>query len=119
MLNSTPSHSDVESAIQQEIVRVLQEKSTAEALPPITQDSRLGIDLGLSSLDLPQLVSLLEMSLQADPFLSLVPITSVRTVGDLYRAYQRFFSGEPVSTEDAELAASQRRAEARRAREGR
>lgn len=122
MLSNPPTKNEIETSIQQEILRVIEEKAgPAEgSSPAITPDSRLGPDLGLSSLDLAQLVSLLEVSLQADPFQSLVPITSVRTVGDLHQAYGKFFSGEQGAPEgEEELQASQARAEARRKREGR
>ena len=45
--------------------------------------------LGFSSLDLARIVAMLEIKLEVDPFASLVPITSVRTVGDLYAAYAK------------------------------
>lgn len=50
-------------------------------------------DLGLKSLDLAHLIAALERRLGADPFLKLVPITSVRTVGDLCDAYRRCLEG--------------------------
>jgi acyl carrier protein len=62
-------------------------------VPEIQKDHRLTYDLGLRSLDLAQLVATLELELRADPFAQLVPITSVRTVGDVCEAYRRFFDG--------------------------
>jgi len=47
--------------------------------------------LGFSSLDLARIVAILEIKLEVDPFASLVPITSVRTVGDLHEAYAKCF----------------------------
>jgi acyl carrier protein len=47
--------------------------------------------LGFSSLDLARIVAVLELKLEVDPFARLVPITSVRTVGDLYAAYAKCF----------------------------
>ncbi|HUG66828.1 MAG TPA: acyl carrier protein [Pirellulaceae bacterium] len=58
-------------------------------LPEIESDHRLTDELGLESLDLAFLVTALERRLGVDPFLRLVPITSVRTVGDLCDAYRR------------------------------
>ncbi|MEU9373898.1 phosphopantetheine-binding protein [Streptomyces sp. NPDC048255] len=43
--------------------------------------------LGLSSLHLARITAVLEQELDLDPFIELVPITDVRTVGDLYDAY--------------------------------
>jgi acyl carrier protein len=61
-------------------------------LPAIKRRDQLVDDLGLKSLDLAHLVAVLERRLNADPFLRLVSITSIRTVGDLCDAYSRFFS---------------------------
>jgi hypothetical protein len=49
----------------------------------------LSATLGLSSLDLAFVVAELEAELGVDPFAKLVSITSVRSVGDLVRAYQQ------------------------------
>jgi acyl carrier protein len=56
--------------------------------------------------------------LKADPFQELVPITSVRTVGDLEVAYVKFFSKSEDRVQDEDLAKVRRRAEARRDRPG-
>ena len=67
-------------------------------LPAIDRRQRLVDDLGLKSLDLAHLIAALERRLKADPFLRLVPITSVRTLGDLCDAYHRHFAeGEKES----------------------
>lgn len=113
MLNQAPSPQELEQLVHEHIRQILEEKPspiTAE----ITAERRLA-DLGLTSLDLAQLVAALEIALQADPFQELVPITSVRTVGDLSSAYVKFFSGtaDTQAQSDA-LLASQRRAQARR-----
>ncbi len=51
-------------------------------------EDRLLVDqLGLESLHLARLVAVLELELDTDPFSDEVPITSVRTVGDLLQAY--------------------------------
>ncbi len=57
----------------------------------IDRKQRLVDDLGLASLDLAHLVAVLDRSLQADPFLRLVSITRIRTVGDFCEAYRLFF----------------------------
>lgn len=52
-----------------------------------TETSRLVEDLGLSSLDMAELVANLELELEKDPFSNGVSITTVKAVGDLYRVY--------------------------------
>lgn len=51
-------------------------------------------DLGLRSLDLARIIAKLEMKLGVDPFAELVPVTSIRTPGDLAAAYAKCFSTE-------------------------
>jgi acyl carrier protein len=86
----------------------------------IGPEDRLNADLGLTSLDLASLVAALEMKLKADPFQELVPITSIRTVGDLEAAYVKYFSDSDSEQEvqDDELAKIRQRAEARRSAGG-
>jgi acyl carrier protein len=86
----------------------------------IGPEDRLNADLGLTSLDLASLVVALEMKLKADPFQELVPITSIRTVGDLEAAYVKYFSDSDSEQEvqDDELAKIRQRAEARRSAGG-
>ena len=53
----------------------------------VEEDQSLVDQLGLASLHLARIVAVLELELGADPFAERVAITSVRTVGDLLRAY--------------------------------
>lgn len=46
-------------------------------------------DLGLKSLDIAQLIAMLEVELGVDPFSTGVPLSSVVTVKDLYETYQK------------------------------
>lgn len=46
-------------------------------------------DLGFASLDLAHLIALLEVALEVDPFSEGVLIAELKTLGDLYKAYQR------------------------------
>ena len=103
--------------IGQEVALILEEAG----LPPrsVASEDRLSSDLGLKSLDLARIVAELELKTRADPFQELVLITSVRTIGDLERAYRRFFAGESAEDEEEEeLAASQRRGAARKSERG-
>ncbi len=85
--------------------------------PPQSFDAstRLNTGLGLSSLDLAQLVVDLEVALGVDPFASLVPVTSIRCVGDLVAAYRLAFDGEKPP-EDPGLKVAEQRAQKRKAR---
>lgn len=80
---------DIETKIQAALEEVAAVRGLL--LPEIRNHHHLSSDLGLKSLDLAHLVALLEARLDADPFAHLVPITSVRTVGDLYSAYRKCF----------------------------
>jgi acyl carrier protein len=61
---------------------------TARDLDPgaIEPRAKLSETLGLRSMDLAQIVLTLEDDLNTDPFQQ-IPITSIRTVGDLTQAY--------------------------------
>jgi hypothetical protein len=90
---------------EQTVYRVLQTIATERQpnLPPLDAGQTLTYDLGLSSLDVARAVATLEFELNADPFVR-VPITSVRTVGDLCAAYRLHFNGgsEPPPQSSAE-----------------
>jgi acyl carrier protein len=116
MLNHQPDLAEISKTVRYQIGLLLDEKDLPER--EIASEDRLNVDLGLTSLDLAILVAALEMNLQADPFQELVPITSVRTVGDLEGAYLRFFSKTEDGVQDEELAKIRRRAEARRSGSG-
>ncbi len=83
------------------IYRVLEEyaRNSAPDLGKVLPEHSLVDDIGLRSLNLAQIVVKLEMELGVDPFARLVPVTSVRTVGDLCDAYAKCF--EPESNDDA------------------
>jgi acyl carrier protein len=73
----------------------------ATEIVDLDEDQLLVDQLGLTSLDLARLVAVLEMELDTDPFSDEVPITGVRTVGDLLDAYEpagpaRLWAGEPA-----------------------
>ncbi|MDV9169320.1 phosphopantetheine-binding protein [Streptomyces sp. W16] len=60
---------------------------TAGPVDRLDEDQLLVDQLGLTSLQLARLVAVLEIELDSDPFSDEVPITAVRTVGDLLEAY--------------------------------
>lgn len=59
-------------------------------LPPLREDAGLIDDLGFRSLHIARILAILEIELERDPFASgEVPITDLRTLGDLCAAYER------------------------------
>lgn len=116
MLNQHPRLAEVSRAVRDQVVLLLDEKGLA--VRNIRSDDRLNADLGLTSLDLATLVAALETKLKADPFQDLVPITSVRTIGDLETAFVRFFSRTEDGFHDDDLAKVRRRAESGQGRSG-
>jgi acyl carrier protein len=112
MLNDRPNSAEISKAVRDQVGLLLDEKDLPNR--EIRSEDRLNADLGLTSLDLATLVAALEMKLKADPFQELVPITSVRSIGDLEAAYAKFFSKSGDVVQDEDLAEIRRRAEARR-----
>jgi acyl carrier protein len=112
MLSRRPNFVEISKAVRDQVGLLLDEKDLAAR--DLGSDDRLSTDLGLTSLDLATLVAALEMKLEADPFQELVPITSVRTIGDLEAAYLKFFTKAEDGVQDEDLAQVRRRAEARR-----
>jgi acyl carrier protein len=93
---------------------------TARDLDPGAIDlaAKLSETLGLRSMDLAQIVLTLEDDLNSDPFQQ-IPITSIRTVGDLIQAYLvtlGLSDGSAPGMQDmaAEMAAAKTRAARRR-----
>ena len=113
MLNPPANFAEISKAVRDQVRLLLDEKDLPSR--EIGSEDRLNADLGLTSLDLATLVATLEMTLKADPFQELVPITSVRTIGDLELAYVMFFSEAGDGVRDEDLAKIRRRADARRA----
>jgi acyl carrier protein len=111
----SPSHQEIEAAVHAAIHELLEERG--QTPPPLHPDQRLNADLTLDSLDLATLVARLEVTLGLDPFARLVPVTSLRTVGDVVTAYRREAAGEQPREDDG-LAEAARRGAARRSRRG-
>ncbi len=66
----------------------------------VEASAKLVDTLGLKSMDIAQVVLVLEDELDIDPFQE-IPITSVRTVGDLINAYQVTLAPGPSSASGA------------------
>ncbi len=112
---TAPTLVEIESIVHGRICAILAERGGE--VGHLSGTEKLNATLGLSSLDLAFLVAELEAQLGVDPFAKLVSITSVRSVGDLVRAYQQMFFPElRRSGQDDGIAAAVERARTRRAR---
>jgi acyl carrier protein len=89
MLNGKPTDGEIEQTIRLAIADVLRRRG--HEVPPFDEDALL-VATGLTSLDLAALIARLEQRWKVDPFLEAVPITEVRTVADLCRAYRDFIN---------------------------
>jgi acyl carrier protein len=78
---------DVERIVIAAVLEVARRGSPG--LAAVAPHQTLIVELGLSSLDLAELVAVLDADLGADPFAADVVIGDVRTVGDLIQAYRR------------------------------
>jgi len=78
---------ELERAIHEAVLEVARQRR--DDLKAVAEDQRLTEDLGLGSLDLAQLVAMLEIRLGLDPFSTQTSVAAVRTVGDLCAAYRR------------------------------
>jgi acyl carrier protein len=78
---------DVEETVHAVLFRIIQRRTGH--IMKIQAGDRLTDELGLKSLDLAAVISVLELELGVDPFARLVAITDIRTVGDLCGAYRR------------------------------
>ena len=104
--------------LEASIISAIHEVAEARGLdmPPPQPTHTLTGDLGLRSLDLAHLIAILEAELKLDPFARLVPITSIRTVGDLVHAYRRSMTESAASAATApEVDEAVHRARTRRA----
>ncbi|CAM2011341.1 hypothetical protein [Acanthopleuribacter pedis] len=80
----------VASKTRERIDSVLQSIQQQRGLPPVPLEEghQVMADLGFASLDVAQLIALLEIELGVDPFAAGVSLQEVHTVGELYRVYQ-------------------------------
>ncbi len=114
MLETTPTKGGVEETVNSTIAAVM----AARDLDPggIEPLATLSETLGLRSLDLAQIVLTLEDDLDIDPFQT-IPITSIRTVGDLTDAYLVSLGlSDRALPGTQDMAAEMEAAKARRAR---
>jgi acyl carrier protein len=100
------------SQVVHAVIRLVAEEESIP-LKTLRNELKLVDDIGLKSLDLARVVAKLELTLGVDPFAELVPITSIRTVGDLCAAYARCFSPVADSGPSPDVQAGKARAAAR------
>jgi acyl carrier protein len=74
-------------AIVKEAIKEIMESNSRNN--PIEDSSELVNDLGFTSLDVAELVAVLEMELDYDPFSKGVSLLNVRTVADFYEVYSK------------------------------
>ena len=80
--------SEIQDTIYATLRRVAEDEGLE--LPALTDEASLVDDLGFRSLHIARILAILELELSKDPFASgEVPITDLRTVGDLCAAYER------------------------------
>ncbi len=85
MLAKNDAENRVTKTVLDTITELLHEQGLESG--GIDESAKLVDTLGLKSMDIAQIVLVLEDELDADPFQE-IPITSVRTVGDLINAYR-------------------------------
>jgi len=116
MLETTLTQAKVEETVKATVAAIMASRDLDPgAIAPL---AKLSETLGLRSMDLAQIVLTLEDELNTDPFQA-IPITSIRTVGDLTQAYLvslGLADSELPGTQDmaAEMAAAKARQPRRR-----
>lgn len=101
----------IEEAVVPVVLEIVKRKDSSRS--DLHLDDKLVGDLGLRSLDLAEIVAVLEQKTGLDPFAELVSITSVRTVRDICNAYETAAAPDAYAG-DAELEAIRARAAERR-----
>ncbi len=87
-------------------------KKNAPDITSIAKDDTFA-DLALTSLNLAQIIVTLEMKLDMDPFAEQVGITSMRSAGDLCKAYQQCLQEDDSLQDSHDRGALRRQALAR------
>lgn len=114
MLEATPERDRIRATVEETIAEVMEARDLDPTL--ISSSAKLSETLGLRSMDLAQIVLTLEDELETDPFQT-IPITSIRTVGDLTAAYlSALGQGDAPAAGAQDMAAEMEAARARRAR---
>jgi acyl carrier protein len=104
MLAKNDAATRVDQMVRDTIADLLEEQGLDN--PGIEDDAKLVDTLGLKSMDIAQIVLVLEDDLDVDPFQE-IPITSVRTVGDLINAYHSALDPNSASVPTGETDADE------------
>ena len=113
MLEIATSREGIAQQVVAAIAAVMSQRGLDTA--GIAPEAKLSDTLGLKSMDLAQIVLNLEDDLETDPFQT-IPITSIRTVGDLINAYSASLGiGGATAPGGQDMAAEMAAAKARRA----
>lgn len=109
MLNQPLTRENVFAEVASELTRLL---TSPQGERPDLSEQVAFADLGVTSLQLAELISNLESTFEVDPFAEKVPITSVRSLGDLCSAYLSCLTPGDVADDplDQELRAVRARA---------
>jgi|GEM_PF-2017579 len=78
---------DIEKSVHEVVSQIIEQRGSLNV--EIKNEHRLVADLGFESLDLAQLVAMLEIKLGVDPFANDIAITSIRRVADVIDAYSK------------------------------
>lgn len=112
MLETVKTKDSVTRMVEDTVREVLEKRGLdTSALSP---EAKLADTLGLKSMDLAEIVLILEDELDTDPF-QITPITSVRTLGDLRDAYLTMLGLAQSQAPQQDIAAEMSAARSRRA----
>ena len=77
----------VRETVEEAVREIMENNNLAER--PVEDSSELVKDLGFKSLDVAELVAVLEIELDVDPFSDGVSLMEVRTCGDFCAVYEK------------------------------
>ena len=86
----TPISMNVRETINAALQEIMQNNARVR---PVEDASEIVKDLGFSSLDVAELIAVLEMELEVDPFSDGVSLMEVRTCGDFCAVYEKACQG--------------------------
>lgn len=112
MLETVPTEASVTRLVEDTVREVLAKRGLDASA--ISAEAKLADTLGLKSMDLAEIVLILEDEFETDPFQA-IPITSIRTVNDLAGAYLTTLGLSEAKAPEQDIAAEMAAARSRRA----
>lgn len=112
MLETVNDAGRVARMVEDTVAEVLTKRGLETAA--MAPDAKLADTLGLKSMDLAEIVLILEDEMETDPFQT-IPITSIRTLGDLTNAYLTTLGLVEADAHVQDIAAEMATARAKRA----